>query len=434
MRVNTIECSLLFWKSTRAVTGRIFYKSSANSWLKLSSGSISFIALVVLLSACATRPYRHESTTSFPIQERAVSQTQGRITVSASVPGEEEAQAIFGVPIYEGGIQPVWLEIKNNSDGRVRFAPTGVDRNYFSPLEVAYMHRKGFSKQARAQMEQRFYHSAIARQIPAGETRSGYVFTHAVLGTKSFNVDIFSADEDQSFAFFISVPGFVSDHADVDFDALYDRSAVRDFELHDLRLGLGELPWFSTDPSGEEPGLPVGVVIIAPGKDVLKALLRAGWHESRKIQDPDQLVEVHHLFGRIPDATFRIQRQGKRERNELNLWLAPVRIGGEAVWLAQLIHFIGQRTQLEQAPFGAHVDPDVDDGRNYLMQNVWYTQGLEQVGWLAGTGAVSIESARFDFNGLEYFTDGYRVVLWLSGKPVSLLETRHADLDDPPFK
>ena len=400
----------------------------------MSSGSILFIALVLLLSACATRPYHHESTKSFPIRERAVTQTQGGITVSASVPGEDEAQAIFGIPIYERGIQPVWLEIENNSVGLVRFAPTGMDRYYFSPLEVAYMHRKGFTKEARAQMDQRLYHSAMPRQIPAGETRSGYVFTHARPGTKSFDVDLFSSDEDQSFAFFITVPGFVPDHADVDFDSLYERSEVRDYGFSDLRAGLGDLPWFSTDQSGEQPGLPVSIVIVAPGMDLLKALLRAHWYESPKVRDVEQLAEAHYLFGRIPDAVFRIQLEGGRDRNELNLWLAPMRIEGEAVWLAQLIHFIGQRTQFEQAIFGTRVDPDVDEGRDYLMQNVWYSQSLEQVGWLEGTGAVSVESARFDFNSLEYFTDGFRVLLWLSGKPVSLLETRKVDLDDPPYK
>ncbi len=393
-----------------------------------------YLVLVLFLSACATQSYHYESTKSYPIRERAVTQTQGDITVSASVPGEDEAQAIFGIPIYKRGIQPVWLEIENNSAERVRFAPTGVDPNYFSPLEVAYMHRKGFSRQARAQMEQRFYHSAIPRQIPAGETRSGYVFTNTRPGTKSFDVDIFSVAEDQNFAFFITVPGFVPDHEDVDFDSLYDPSKIRDINLPGLRAGLDGLPWFSTNQSGEQKGLPVGVVIVAPGIDVLKALLRAGWHESPKMQEEEKLARAHYLFGRIPDAVFRIQRRGNRDRNELNLWLAPMRIEGKAVWLAQMVHFIGQRTQLEQAIFGARVDPDVDDGRDYLMQNIWYAQGLEQVGWLAGAGAVSIESARFDFNSLEYFTDGYRVVLWLSGKPVSLLETRKADLDDPPFK
>ena len=415
------------------VTVRSFYIISAESRLRAGFSFVIFVTLALLLSACATQSYHYESTSSFPIRDRAKSETKGQITISASVPGEAEAQAIFGIPIYDRGIQPVWLNIENNSEERVRFAPTGVDPDYFSPLEVAYMHRKGYTKEARRQMNERFYRSSMPRQIPAGESRSGYVFTHASTGTKAFNVDIFSGGVDESFAFFITVPGFVPDHQSVDFDNLYDRSEIHDYDLAGLRTGLENLPWFSTDQSGEQQGLPLGIVIVASGIDVLRALLRAGWNESPKIRDENQLAKANYLFGRIPDAVFRNQGAGDRERNELNLWLAPMLIEGEEVWLAQIVHFIGQRTQLEQAVFGARIDPDVDEGRNYLLQNVWYAQSLEQVGWMAGSGSVSLESARYDFNSLEYFTDGYRIVIWLSGEPVSLLETRRAAIDDPPF-
>jgi hypothetical protein len=415
------------------VTALPFQLTSVQSRPRAHISFVIFISFVLLLSGCATQSYHYESTNSFPIRDRAISETKGNITISASVPGEGEAQAIFGIPIYDRGIQPVWLNIENNSEERVRFAPTGVDPAYFSPLEVAYMHRKGFSKEARRQMNQRFYRSAMPRQIPAGESRSGYVFTHASPGTKAFNVDIFSGGEDESFAFFVTVPGFVPDHQSVDFDTLYDRSQIHDYNFEGLRTGLENLPWFSTDQSGEQQGLPLGIVIVAQGIDVLKALLRAGWHESPQIRDKDQLLKANYLFGRVPDAVFRNQSGGARERNELNLWLAPMLIEGKEVWLAQIVHFIGQRTQLEQAVFGARIDPDVDEGRSYLLQNVWYAQSLEQVGWMAGSGSVSIESARFDFNSLEYFTDGYRIVIWLSGEPISLLESRRVVIDDPPF-
>jgi hypothetical protein len=414
------------------VTIRSFYIISVEPRLRVGFSFVIYVTLALLLSGCATQSYHYESTSSFPIRDRAKSETKGNITISASVPGEAEAQAIFGIPIYDRGIQPVWLNIENNSEGRVRFAPTGVDPGYFSPLEVAYMHRKGFTKEARRQMNQRFYRSAMPRHIPAGESRSGYVFTHASTGTKAFNVDIFSGGEDESFAFFVSVPGFVPDHQSVDFDTLYDRSQIHDYDLDRMRTGLEELPSHSTDQSGEQQGLPVGIIIVAPGIDVLLSLLRAGWHESPKIRNENQLAKANYLYGRIPDAVFRNQGSGARERNELNLWLAPMLIEGTEVWLAQIVHFIGQRTQLEQAVFGARVDPDVDEARNYLLQNFWYAQSLEKIGWVAGSGAVSIESARFDFNSLEYFTNGYRSVIWLSGDPVSLLETRKA-LDDPPF-
>jgi len=121
--------------------------------------------LLVVVSACATQSYHHESTGSFPIRERAVIQNEGNIRISVSVPDADEAKKIFGVPVYKRGIQPVWLEIVNNGPERLRFAPTSLDPVYFSPLEVAYMHRKGFSKEARAQMDRRFHDSAMPRQI-----------------------------------------------------------------------------------------------------------------------------------------------------------------------------------------------------------------------------------------------------------------------------
>lgn len=387
----------------------------------------------MVVTACATKSYHHESTNSFPIRERAVIQSEGDITVSVSVPGTDEAEAIFGIPVYKRGIQPVWLEIVNHSPERLRFAPTALDPKYFSPLEVSYMHRKGFSKEARAQMDRRFHDSAMPRQIPAGETRSGYVFTHTSPGTKSFNIDLYSTDTDHSFAFFVTVPGFVPDHAEIDFDTLYTPAEVHDYDLENFRAGLADLPYATTDQSGLQPGLPIGSIIVGNGIDVLKALLRAGWYETSGMRGADQLAQAQYLFGRIPDAVFRIKRNSKRDRNELFLWMAPLRVDGKSVWLAQIGHFIGQKTQLEQFILGARIDPNIDGGRNYLIQNMWYSQSLEQSAWLARNEAIPIENARTAFNDSEYFTDGYVHVAWLSGEPVSLLETKRVDWDNPPL-
>ena len=395
---------------------------------------ILFLSILLsVLSACATQSYDYQSTNSLPIRERAEIQAEGDIRILASVPSADEAAAIFGIPVYERGIQPVWLEIVNNSPERLRFAPTALDPKYFSPLEVSYMHRKGFTKEAQAQMDRRFHDSAMPRQIPAGETRSGYVFTHASPGTKSFNIDLFGANSDYGFAFFITVPGFVPDHAEVDFDKLYTPEEVHDYDLADFRDGLADMPFTTTDQSEQSSGLPVGIVIVGGGIDVLKALLRAGWHESPRIDDTDQQVKGHYLFGRVPDAVFRTQRSGKRDRNRLDLWMAPLRVDDKPVWMAQITHFIGQKTQLEQVIFGERIDPNIDDGRDYLAQNLWYSQSLGQFAWLARNDAISIENARLDFNGFEYFTDGYVNVIWLSGKPISLLETRRLSWDNPPF-
>ena len=78
------------------------------------------LLLAAFLEACSTAPYSHESLDEFNVVQRAETKEQGQIRVRASVPSREEAEKIFGIPIYKRGIQPVWLEVTNNSRGRAR--------------------------------------------------------------------------------------------------------------------------------------------------------------------------------------------------------------------------------------------------------------------------------------------------------------------------
>ena len=404
--------------SLKSVTNR--------SWADDLPGVV-LVCVVLLLSACATQSYRYDDTLAATVRERASTQTSGDLSVSAAVVGRNEAKAIFGVPVYDRGIQPVWLKIVNNSSDTIRFAPTAIDPDYFAPLEVAYMHRKGLSKKALNQMNRRFYDSALPRQVPAGEVRSGYVFTHVSPGTKSFNIDLFGRESDYSFAFFVAAPGFVPDHASIDFAGLYDPSEIVDHGLQDMRGALLEEPLSSTDRSGQQAGLPVSLALVGEGLDIRKALLRADWDESPAVTDEEQIDKAQYLYGRMPDAVFRKKRSSNDDRNKLFLWLAPLRIDGKPVWMAQVSHSIGRKTRFEQVIFGSRIDPDIDDGRDYFIQNMWYSQSLLQIAWLQAREPIPFENSQSDFNASTYFTNGNLAIAWLSGVPVSLTETRFLD-------
>lgn len=390
------------------------------------------LPLLLVLAGCAS--YHAQPFDPVEMQSRAQTQERGGLRVTAAVPSADEAKAIFGIPVYDRKVQPVWLEVENRSAQRFRFAPTGTDRDYFSPMEVWYTNQGRFSNQGSKALQARILELTMARQIPAGETRSGFVFTHASAGTKAFNVDLFGNETAESFTFFIDVPGFLPDHGNVDFANLYPPDEVRHVSTSAQREALSELPCCTTQGIGKASELPLNAIFVGPGADVLAALLRAGWYEVKRPTGLIAETNAPRLYGRVADAVFRLKRGGSLAGNELSFWLAPLRIDGQAVWLAQMTHYIDRTTTLGQRILDARLDPAVDDARNYLMQQVWYTQALKQLAWLAGERTDMPNDLSAYFGGARYFSDGFRVVLWLSAEPISLLDVKVLDWGAPPTR
>ena len=160
-------------------------------------------------------------------QTRAQTQSGGKVRVTTAVLSPEESRAVFDVPLYKKGIQPIWLEIENQDDKPIWFLPLSVDPDYYSTLEVTYPFHRAFDKMYNDQIDRYFLDQAMGLFLAPGSSRSGYVFTNLDLGTKSFNVDLIGDDNMvKTFTFFIPVPGLRADHQDVDFDNLYSAAEV----------------------------------------------------------------------------------------------------------------------------------------------------------------------------------------------------------------
>ena len=134
-------------------------------------------------------------------------------------------------------------------------------------------------------------------------------------------------------------------------------------------------------------------------------------------------ADEHFLYGRVPDAVFRNDRGRRGPRVELRVWRSPMLADGVPVWIATIGNCAGRG--------GTRVDPDVDEAAMYLLQNVWYGQGLARYGWASTGHASTLESPERSFTGEAYFTQGYRYVLWLSRAPVSLLDAVDVGWDVP---
>jgi hypothetical protein len=66
------------------------------------------------------------------------------------------------------------------------------------------------------------------------------------------------------------------------------------------------------------------------------------------------------------------------------------------------------------------VDPDVDEARNYLVQDMLRSQRLTRFGWVKGVGATPASAPRHMEDGTPFFTDGLRAVLMFGNAPTSL--------------
>jgi hypothetical protein len=80
------------------------------------------------------------------------------------------------------------------------------------------------------------------------------------------------------------------------------------------------------------------------------------------------------------------------------------------------------------------IDPDVDETRGYLIEDLWYSQGLEQFALVGGVGAASIQTPHHNLTGDPYFTDGLRAVLWVSSQPVAFEDLAFIEWEQPPEK
>ncbi|NIS78927.1 MAG: hypothetical protein GTO14_01595 [Anaerolineales bacterium] len=364
--------------------------------------------------------------------ERAQTQVENNVRVTAAVLSAEESKAMFGLPLYKKAIQPIWLEIENNDEERVWFSPVGVDPKYFPPLEVAYMNRFRFSKEANQQMEQYFNEQAMGLYIEPGRVRSGFVFTNLDVGTKSFNVDLVGEDHQvRTFTFLISVPGFRASHHEVDWHTLYSKDEMVSYDEAGQRKALESLPCCATNEDGTKMGEPINVVIIGNGEDVLHALIQSGWDETES-QTASRTevssifsgeyryapVSLLYLYGRPQDAAFRKSRETAREQNQLRLWLSPMTFEGKPVWVGQISREVRVRSLFRRYK----IEPNLDEARTYILQDILYSQGLAKYGHVKGVGAAPISNPRQNLTGNSYFTDGYRVVLWVSSDPISFPE------------
>ncbi len=218
------------------------------------------------------------------------------------------------------------------------------------------------------------------------------------------------------------MPGGTTDPGLAQIPFPFPETAMTDYEdLASLRAALDRLPCCATDASGTVQADPLNAVGIGQLTDIGAALVRRNYRRDARESDRAQRV-----FGREPDFVMRKQAQAGAPATWVRGWLAPIRFQGQLVYVAQ----VGRPDGGRFAPRGeTHLTlhENVDEARNYLIQDMMYSSGLDKLGFVNGVGAASPTHPRTTLDGATYYTDGLRAVVFFATRPRSLSDVNFLD-------
>jgi hypothetical protein len=408
-----------------------------------AGGWATILVLLLAVAGCASAPTQTES---MDYRARAETQVEGAVRVSAVVLSPAESLASFGVPLAKKNVQPVWLEIVNEEATELFLMLLSVDREYFTPSEVAWRFKgkEGVSFDDRIDALVDRHVSII---IPPHSTVSGYVYTNLDPGAKVFSVDLFGSGVVRSFEFAQFVPGLEADFSRVDFDRLHAEGAANDLDLAGLRTYLEGLPCCVLGGDRKTAGDPLNLVIVGDGLTVLTAMVRRGWDLTETIRGATKWrtafssafgskyrtspVSPLYLFDRPQDIALQKVRGNVDQRNHLRMWRAPVTVNGQMVWVGQVSRDIG--VKFSSKTLVTHkVDPIIDEARLYLTLDMLSSESLKAVGYVDGVGYSGRDAPRHNYTDDPYYTDGLRVVLICGDGRYDLEDLEHLPWKRPP--
>lgn len=318
------------------------------------------------------------------------------------------------------------------------------------------------ARRANLRMNEVFESQAFhLRPIPPGAASEGFVFTKLDAGTKIVRVCLhaagsalylapriamadvevrssFAAVAAQAaasgsvvdFVFSIPVPGIAADHLRREFSAIYPPDAAIECDLAAIVEQLRAMPPATTNRRGTGAGDPVNLVVIGEFETILRAFA-ARWDESETItlatcwrtvrafllgaEYRYSPVSPLYLFGRSQDVALQRIRGSINERLHLRLWFTPLRFAESPVWVGQVSRDIGVRFTTKTWNLTTHrIDPDVDESRDYVFQDLLDADAVYAAGYVEGVGACEQASPRRNLTGDPYFTDGKRAAVLLA--------------------
>lgn len=397
--------------------------------------------------------------------------------VTVSVPSAEESNALFGVPLSRRKIQPVHIVMKNLGHSSLRLHLVSIDPEYFTPLEAAGLNHFSLLKRmsalgflawfllpmlvfilplklvtawfANRRMDRLFQEKSF-RLSPAkpGETVEGFVFTRFDSGTKVVPIRLYKLDSRPGsggndillaenltpvveLTFAIPIPGIRADYLKRDFNRIAAGQSAKECpDGTSLGQCLANMPSTTTNARNTGKGDPVNLVVVGTFQEVLESFT-ARWDETETITLGTSWKTVRsflfgteyryspvsplYLFGRSHDVALQRVRHSINERLHLRLWFSNLTFQGRPVWVGQVSRDIGVRFTPKTWNLTTHrIDPNVDESRDYVLEDLVEAHRLEGLAYVAGVGVHTQVDPGRNLTGDPYTTDGFRAVAILT--------------------
>jgi hypothetical protein len=400
-------------------------------------------SVLFLLPACTGTPHVQHDFPGF--KDRVETVQKDNLTVSVAALGRKESLEVFSAPLNDIGIQPIWLKIENRTAVTQWIFPIGVDDNYFPPYETARRARL-ISQLDEAELYEKLDLAAIPYVLRPGETASGFIYAHTDEGMKALNIRLHGETDEHNFHFVVPVPGLPGKYFDPNPRDIYQSGRVSLNEA-ELRDWLSKLPCCARNED-KVSGDPLNLVFVGELDTLREALISNHWDVTAPLSSASirRMVSAFifgsryryapisplFLFDREQDIAFQKARAVIDERNHMRLWLAPVLLEGKSVWIGQISRDVGVKFSGRFWPPTTHIiDPDMDDARFYIVQQLLDTGYASRFGFVEGFEAATPSTPRFNAENDQYFTDGHLAVFFLVKDPVTPSKIKLLEWDTP---
>jgi LssY-like putative type I secretion system component LssY len=196
-----------------------------------------------------------------------------------------------------------------------------------------------------------------------------------------------------------------------------------------LQVWLERQPRCTGNARGTIEGDPLNLIIVGDRASIQECLgawdetesitLSTAWKTAKAFLLESQYryspVSPLYFNGRQQDLALQRARVSLNQRLHLRLWATSVRFEGQPVWIGQVSRDIGVRFTPRTWNLTTHqIDPDVDEARDYVLDDLLVAGRVARLGFVPGVEAAPATAPRRNLTGDPYFTDGLRALAVLS--------------------